>query len=174
MSSKEAGIATADLRSHLCAQIYQQDGPWLMGRLYWHLRNREDAEDVAGETFMQLIQLPCLSNLRESRAMLTTIAKRVMWKLLRKRELENAWLESLAHGAEHHAPSAQAQLEVLQALQQVDRILQDLPVKARAAFLYSQVDGWRHADIAQQLGVSVSTVRSYIAQALRRCYAEAQ
>lgn len=159
-------------RNRLCAQIYRQDRPWLMGRLYQHLRNREDAEDIAGETFVQLIQSPSIAGIREPRAMLGTIAKRLIWKLWRRRELERAWLESQLIHADQHAPSAQEQVEILQALHQMDRILQDLPVNARAAFLYRHVDGLQHADIAQQLGVTERTVRNYLAQALRRCYLE--
>lgn len=38
------------------------------------------------------------------------------------------------------------------------------------AYLLSQIDGLTYADIAAELGVSVSRVRQYMAQALARCY----
>ncbi len=148
----------------LLARIYTEDRPWLLGRLYTRLRNLEDAEDVAGDTFVQLIQTPRL-------ALIITIAKRLVWKLWRRRELEAAWLESLFHQGEQFAPSPQEQLAILQTLQQVDQMLDGLSAKARAAFLYSQLDGLTHKEIAAALGVSVSMVRQYIAQALQRCYA---
>ncbi|MNY46243.1 putative RNA polymerase sigma factor FecI [compost metagenome] len=53
-------------------------------------------------------------------------------------------------------------------------MLDGLSAKARAAFLYSQIDGLTHKEIATALGVSVSMVRQYIAQALQRCYAAAE
>lgn len=158
----------------LLARIYTEDRPWLLGRLYSRLRNLEDAEDVAGETFVQLIQTPRLASVREPRALIITIAKRLVWKLWRRRELEAAWLESLFHHGEQFSPSPQEQLAILQMLQQVDQMLDGLSAKARAAFLYSQLDGLTHKEIAAALGVSVSMVRHYIAQALQRCYALAE
>ncbi len=153
------------------ARIYTEDRPWLLGRLYTRLRNVEDAEDVAGDTFVQLIQTPRLTSVREPRALIITIAKRLVWKLWRRRELEAAWLESLLDKGEQFAPSPQEQLVILQTLEQVDQMLDGLSAKARAAFLYSQLDGLTHKEIAAALGVSVSMVRQYIAQALQRCYA---
>jgi len=153
------------------ARIYTEDRPWLLGRLYTRLRNVEDAEDVAGDTFVQLIQTPRLTSVREPRALIITIAKRLVWKLWRRRELEAAWLESLLDKGEQFAPSPQEQLVILQTLEQVDQMLDGLSAKARAAFLYSQLDGLTHKEIAAALGVSVSMVRQYVAQALQRCYA---
>ncbi|CAB3728982.1 putative RNA polymerase sigma factor FecI [Achromobacter ruhlandii] len=155
----------------LLVRIYAHDRPWLLGRLYSRLRNLEDAEDVAGDTFVQLIQTPRLASVREPRALIITIAKRLVWKLWRRRELEAAWLDSLLQQDEPYAPSPQEQLSILQTLQRVDQMLDGLSAKARAAFLYSQLDGLTHKEIAATLGVSVSMVRQYIAQALRRCYA---
>ena len=155
----------------LLARIYTEDRPWLLGRLYSRLRNLEDAEDVVGDTFVQLIQPPRLAYGREPRALIITIAKRLVWKLWRRRELEAAWLESLFHQGEQFVPSPQEQLATLQTLQHVDQMLDGLSAKARAAFLYSQLDGLPHKEIAAALGVSVSMVRQYIAQALQRCYA---
>lgn len=155
----------------LLTRIYTDDRPWLLGRLYTRLRNVEDAEDVAGDTFEQLIQTPRLASVREPRALIITIAKRLIWKLWRRRELEAAWLESLFDKGEQFAPSPQEQLAILQTLQQVDQMLDGLSAKARAAFLYSQLDGLTHKEIAAALGVSASMVRQYIAQALQRCYA---
>ena len=40
------------------ASIYKDDHPWLERRLRDGLRNREDAQDVASETFTQLLQAP--------------------------------------------------------------------------------------------------------------------
>ncbi|AHV92314.1 RNA polymerase subunit sigma [Bordetella holmesii] len=158
----------------LLVRIHTEDRAWLLGRLYTRLRNIEDAEDIAGDTFVQLIQTPRLASVREPRALIITIAKRLVWKLWRRRELEAAWLESLFAQGEALAPSPQEQLSALQTLQQVDQILDGLSFKARAAFLYSQLDGLTHKEIAASLGVSVSMVRQYIAQALARCYALAE
>ncbi|VFR21633.1 DNA-directed RNA polymerase specialized sigma subunit, sigma24-like [plant metagenome] len=149
--------------------IYRADQPWLELRLRDGLRNREDAQDIASETFTQLLQAPALLQLQEPRAMLLTIARRITWRLWRRRELEQAWLDTLRLQPEPTAPSAESRCQTLQALQTLDTVLDGLSGKARMAFLYSQLDGMTHADIAARIKVSPTMVRKYIAQALRRC-----
>ncbi|VFR47144.1 DNA-directed RNA polymerase specialized sigma subunit, sigma24-like [plant metagenome] len=149
--------------------IYRADQPWLELRLRDGLRNREDAQDIASETFTQLLQAPALLQLQEPRAMLLTIARRITWRLWRRRELEQAWLDTLRLQPEPTAPSAESRCQTLQALQTLDAVLDGLSGKARMAFLYSQLDGMTHADIAARIKVSPTMVRKYIAQALRRC-----
>lgn len=163
-----------DPRQELLERMFVDDRPWLMGRLYTRLRNVEDAEDVAGDTFVQLVEMPRLASVREPRALIITIAKRLVWKLWRRRELEEAWLDSLRAQGEPLAPSPQEQLIILETLQRVDLMLDGLSAKARAAFLYSQLDGLTHKEIAAALGMSASMVRQYIAQALQRCYVAAE
>ena len=65
---------------------------------------------------------------------------------------------------------AEEQLQVLQALREVNLMLGALSANARAAFFYNRLDGLTHAEIASRLGVSVPRVRQYLAQALRQCY----
>ena len=57
----------------------------------------------------------------------------------------------------------------LEALVQIDSLLQRLPAKARQAFLYSQLDGLSYAEIAERIGVSGITVRRYMKQAITLC-----
>ncbi|MBB5608157.1 MULTISPECIES: sigma-70 family RNA polymerase sigma factor [unclassified Janthinobacterium] len=169
-----SSILSLAQRQQVLARIYADDCPWLLGRLYGRLRNLQDAQDITGDTFVQLIEQPRLENVREARALIITIAKRLVWKLWRRRELEQAWLDSLRLQDEAWTPSAEDQALVMETLQAVDQILDGLPGKARAAFLYSQLDGLTHKEIAAQLGVSASMVRQYLAQALQRCYAATQ
>ena len=52
----------------------------------------------------------------------------------------------------------------------IDRLLDGLSSKARAAFLSSQLDGLTYAQIAAELGVSVTRVHQYVVQGLTACY----
>lgn len=71
---------------------------------------------------------------------------------------------------EAEQPSPEEQMLILEDLKAIDRMLGSLSSKARAAFLYSRLDGLSHGEIAERLGVSVSRVRQYLAQAMRQCY----
>lgn len=58
---------------------------------------------------------------------------------------------------------------VLETLHEIDALLDGLPPKARSAFLLSQLEGLKYADIATRLGVSVSMVKKYMLQAMTHC-----
>lgn len=134
--------------------------------LYGH----ERAEDLSQDTFVRLLGRTDLAEVREPRALLTTIARGLLVDHFRRSALERSYLDALQAQPEAYHPSPEEQAVALQALQEVDRLLGDLSVKARQAFLLNRLDGLGHAEIAEHLGVSVSRVRQYLAQGLRQCY----
>ncbi|MFE8646373.1 sigma-70 family RNA polymerase sigma factor [Sphingomonas sp. NCPPB 2930] len=155
---------------HLRAQaLFVDHQPWLLGRLHARLRNRAQAEDVASETFVTVIGQAGLAAIQEPRAFLTTVAKRVLYEVWRRRDLEQAYLDALAQLPEHHAPSAEDRALLLETLDGIARALDGLNDKARRAFLLSQLDGLTYLDIAAQLNVSHGMVRKYMAQGWRAC-----
>ena len=54
-------------------------------------------------------------------------------------------------------------------LLRIDAALERVSARAREAFILSQFEEMGYAEIAQRLGVSVSMVRKYVAQALTAC-----
>jgi RNA polymerase sigma-19 factor, ECF subfamily len=58
---------------------------------------------------------------------------------------------------------------VVEALMEIDALLDGLPPKARLAFLLSQLEGLPYAEIAQRLNVSLSMVKKYMLQAVTHC-----
>lgn len=153
------------------AHLYQQHHSWLRGWLQRRLGHAADAADFAQDTYMRVLESRTpLEDLREPRAFLTTVAKRVMANHLRRRELERAYLDTLALQPEPLAPSPEERAIVLETLCELDRLLDGLPPKVRAAFLYAQLDGMAYAEIAERLQVSLSSVKQYMARAIRHCY----
>ena len=161
-------IASLNLAPH--ASIFRNDYRWLLGRLRLKLGCAFTAEDIASETFVQLVALPDPAALREPRAMLTTIAHRLVYDFWRRRDLERAYLAALAALPEHAAPSEEERAIVVETLCAIDRALAGLSSKARNAFICSQFHDMTHAEIAARLGVSKRTVRDYLAQAMHACY----
>ncbi|MEC5318112.1 sigma-70 family RNA polymerase sigma factor [Brenneria populi subsp. brevivirga] len=160
----------ASKKPDLLSLIFRSDYRWLTERLRRRIAYGCEAEDVASEAFLRLASLPDLASVQEPRAMLTTLAKRVLYENWRKRDLEKAYLTALAHKPEFHHPSPEEQQLLMEALLTIDQALEGLSIKARQAFLYSQLDGLTYAEIARKLGVSSSMVRKYIAKALTNCY----
>ena len=161
-------------RNEYLSLIFRSDYRWLAERLRFRLGCGFQAEDVAFESFAQLAALPNLEAVREPRAMLTTIAQRVMYETWRRRDLERSYLDALANVPEAVHPSVEERAVLVESLLAIDRALDGLPVKARTAFLYSQLDGLTYAEIGERLGVSASMVRQYMAKALTACYVAAE
>lgn len=152
-------------------QFYQQHHGWLRGWLLRRLGHAGDAADFAHDTYLRVIESrQALEDIREPRAFLTTVARRVMVSHLRRREVERAYLDALAHLPENLAPSPEERAIVVETLLEIDRTLDGLPAKVRTAFLWAQLDGLSYAEIAERLGVSQSSVKQYMARAIRQCY----
>lgn len=146
--------------------IFREHYAWLRDKVRRHTGNVHGAEDVASEAFLQLAQHRALDDVREPRALLTTIAKRVLMETWRRRDLEQAYLQTLALAPHPTYPSPEERALIMEALLAVDAVLDSLPPKARRAFLRSQLDAMTYAEIALELGVSVSMVRQYMTRAL--------
>lgn len=159
------------MESHSLTHLYQQHHSWLRGWLQRRLGHAGDAADFAHDTYLRVIESrTVLEDIREPRAFLTIVAKRLMVSHLRRREVERAYLEALAHLPEDLAPSPEDRAIVLETLCEIDRILDGLPSKVRTAFLWAQLDGLPYAEIAERMGVSLSSVKQYMARAIRHCY----
>jgi RNA polymerase sigma-70 factor (ECF subfamily) len=109
--------------------------------------------------------------LNEPRAWLITVAHGLVVDHARRQALERAYLEAVAHLPEAWHPSPEARLMLLQTLAGLDAMLDGLPAKARMAFLLSRLEGLTYPQIAEQLGVCLSSVEKYMASALRHCLA---
>ena len=160
-------LSAAD--SAAAASLFTDHHGWLLGRLRQRLRNTAEAEDVASEAFARVIGYRRLQAMQEPRAYLTTVAKSILLQFWRRRDLERAWIDSLALAPETFAPSPEERALWLEALERIARALDGLSPRAREAFLLSQLDGLTYAEIAERLGVSASMVRKYMAQGLQQC-----
>jgi RNA polymerase sigma-70 factor (ECF subfamily) len=129
----------------------------------------QEAADLAQDTFVRLLK-QCPAELQEPRAFLATVARSVLIDHCRRMSLERAYLQTLMLMPEPVSPSPEERAVVLQALEQIDRMLDGLGARARSAFLLAQLDGLTYKEVAQRLGVSLSSVEKYMAAALTHCY----
>ena len=149
--------------------LYSSHHGWLHQWLWRKLGCRDGAADLAHDTFVRLLSAKPLDALREPRAYLSTIANGLLVNHWRRLTLERAYLEVLAQQEAALAPSPEERALTIEALMQVDAMLHKLSVKAREAFLLSQIEGLTYAVIAEQLQVSERMVKKYMAQAMLQC-----
>jgi RNA polymerase sigma factor (sigma-70 family) len=158
--------------------LYRDHHTWLFGWLRRRLGCSHHAADMAHDTFERLLASrdrlcePRLSSLKEPRAYLTTMAKRLLIDRSRRETLERSYLadlEALAQDLPHY-PSPEQLLVAVQALEQICMALEGVSAKARTAFLLHYLDGQTHASVAQALRVSTKMVQKYLIQVLLHCH----
>jgi RNA polymerase sigma factor (sigma-70 family) len=154
----------------LVGALYRDHRSWLLAWLKRNVACPHRAEDLSQDTFTRLLGRDQLTEPREPRAFLVQVAKGLLFDYFRRAALEQAYLTELMLIPEAEQPSLEEQQLILDDLKAIDRLLGKLSSKARAAFLYSRLDGMAHAEIADKLGVSVPRVRQYLAQGMRQCY----
>lgn len=157
-------------RQREITMLYSDHHGWLRGWLRRRLGDAHQAADLAHDTFVRLLVRDQPVAAREPRAFLTSVAQRVLANHWRRQELERAYLEALAAQPETLAVSPEERAIVLETLLDVDRMLGGLAPIVKRAFLMSQLDEMRHADIADALGISVTTVKRYLVKAATQCY----
>lgn len=151
-------------------ELYQSHHNWLHSLLTRRLGNREDAADLAQDAFLRLWNRPkALGNNQQTRAYLSVIARGLCVDLWRRRQVEQAWLDTLANHPEAEAPSAEHQVAILEALNEIDQMLMRLPEAVARAFVLSMLYGKTGKEIAHELQVSERTVRNYLSNAMLEC-----
>ena len=152
--------------------LYLDNHHWLWLWLCKKTGCVHQAEDVAQNTFLRLFSLQGLSNIKEPRAFLIKTASRLIIDEARRKKVERRYLETYYyyHGEEACAPSAEEMVLITETLTAIIEMLEGLPEKCLRAFLMSRLDGMKYADIAEELGVSKSMVKQYIAKAMLYCY----
>lgn len=166
-------MATAKIALHQqhIETLYVNHHSWLQGWLRRRLGDASDAADIAQDTFLRVLTRRELPTLDAPRTYLSTIAHGLIIDHWRRRELEQAWLATLAILPEPDIPSPESRAIFLETLIAIDRLLDALKPQVRTAFLLAQLDGLTCPEIARHMGKSLATVERYIAKALRACYA---
>ncbi len=150
--------------------LYGDHHGWLLGWLRRKLGNAFDAADLAQDTFVRVLSKRETVDIHEPRAYLATIAGGLVANHWRRQALERAYLDALAALPQASAPSMEERLLILEALEEIARLLEGLPATVREAFLLSQLDGLTYPQIAERLGVTVNVVQKAMTRAMAHCY----
>lgn len=150
--------------------LYTDHHSWLQGWLRRRLGNAADAADLAQDVFINLLVKPqVFESAGNVRAYLSTVGNGLCVSLWRRRQIEQAWLDELAMRPENTAPSEEHKAIIIEALCEIDAMLNKLSEKAASAFVMAMVYEMPDKQIAEKLGVSDRMVRKYVAQAMFQC-----
>lgn len=157
---------------HAILALYSDHHRWLLSWLRRKLGCAHNAADLAQDTFVRIIGArDSVATIREPRAFLSTTARRLIIDQARRKQIENAYLQELMLTVDVlEGFQSPEQLHItLQALEHIAFVLEGLQEKPRQAFVLYYLDGLNQCQIAQALGLSDRTVRSYLVQALLHC-----
>ncbi len=149
--------------------LYEREGRWLLGVAMRIVRERERAEDVLQEAFLQIWQhastyQPALGS---ARGWIYTVVRHRALNEVRRPErvqtldpIELAVLSDERQSADSDAHERELDGEAL------ERCLQGLDEPRRACVLHAFVDGYTHEQIAERLCTPLGTVKSWIRRSL--------
>jgi RNA polymerase sigma-70 factor (ECF subfamily) len=132
------------------------------------LGNTSEAQDVAHDAYLRVYPHMQQQTPDKPEALLYTTARRLAINRLKRRSItpiarEEANLESAASAT----PGVQQQVMAQQELEMLQRAVAELPAGCRAVLLLRKVELLSHREIAERLGIAVSTVEKQHARALR-------
>ena len=121
----------------------------------------EDAEDAAQEAFMV-----ALERLEECRiperfaGWLMTIVRNRSRNLVRREVLRGT--DQVPAGAPAREPTPERATEQVEMEERLSKALRELPEVQREIVLLHDLEGWKHREISERLGIPAGTVRSHL------------
>ncbi|WP_256125216.1 sigma-70 family RNA polymerase sigma factor [Photorhabdus luminescens] len=155
--------------NHYAQQFYFEHHGWLYNWLRHKVPCPCHAEDLTQDTFLNVLSSPNLSNIRQPRPFLATVARCLVANYYRRRKTEENYLEYINSTPEMTMPSTESRIATFEQLEKLDITLDKLPVQVKRAFLLAQLQGLRYSEIADQLQVSSSSIKQYLQRAHNKC-----
>jgi RNA polymerase sigma-70 factor (ECF subfamily) len=142
------------------------------GKLYAfglkYRKSTSEAEELVQSVFMKLWENHEHLKLGSSfKSYLFTIAYNDMCKLFRKWNYQQKFISDTLYESSQTSPDFEEAIDYQSVLEQVERIVDKLPVKQRTIFMKSRWEGKSSKEIAAEVGLSPGTVDNYISEALK-------
>lgn len=144
-------------------QLYKQYSQAMYNIALRFLNNKMDAEDILQESFVTAFsRLDELHNIDAFGSWLKRIVINNCISLQRKRKTPFEEIDEYRHGQVDDSEEGLLQLDP--AL--VHQAIKELPAKGRAVLVLRALEGYSHKEIAEELGVTVSTSKTQYSRAL--------
>lgn len=135
--------------------------------------DQQDIEDVAQETYLRAYVAEQQKEIEQPKAYLFRIAKNLaLTHLTKKSKKITDYLEECGEFMViEYGASADSEAEALETLGLYCEAVASLPEKCRQVFLFRKVHGLAHKEIAERMGLSVSSVEKYLLRGILECKA---
>ncbi|RMT98502.1 hypothetical protein ALP39_03331 [Pseudomonas marginalis pv. marginalis] len=138
----------------------------LIGTWTRRLRNRQQAEDLAHDTFVRVLESTS-TEVAQPRAYLHQTARNIAVDAYRREDRRDAMaLENLDQRSPHSGDPEHV-MHAIQLAQSIERALAELPLNCRKIFIWQKIEGLTQQEIAERLGLSKNMVEKYMIRTLR-------
>jgi len=156
-------------RRDLVARLFREHNEALLRFLAARLHSHQEAKEVAQEAYVKLLNLDRHQAISYQRAFLFKIAANLAVDRIRGRERnvrarETGLFDELR---EAHTPEHEAAVE--QEVEQLEKLIGELPAKCRQAFLLYKIQGLEFSEVAARMALSERMVRDYVVRAILFC-----
>lgn len=140
--------------------LYERFAPKMLGVLRRYVNRREDAEDILLEAFFKV--LTNIQNFQYNGSFEGWIRRIVVNEalmFLRKNRLLTVEVDERFHNLPEDTPLS---IETHLAVQDIINLLNELPMGYRTIFNLFVIEGFKHIEIAEMLGISINTSKSQL------------
>ncbi len=138
----------------------------LIGTWTRRLRNRQQAQDLAHDTFVRVLESNP-DSVEQPRAYLHQTARNIAVDGFRREELLDAKELATVPPSSSETGDPEQYMRAIQLAESVERALQELPLNCRKVFVWQKIEGLTQAEIAERLGLSRNMVEKYMIRTLR-------
>ena len=159
-------------KKSLVATLAAQYGRRLRRFLSVRLRNVHDVPDLAQEVFLRLLRVQEQESIRNPEAYLFTVAGHVLQQHTLRQATQSSFVDitdALSELATPEGEDPTTRTDNAQRVEQLERILSELPPRVGAALVLHRVEGFTVQEVADQLGVARETAKKYLARAAEHC-----
>ena len=137
----------------------------LIGTWTRRLKNRQQAEDLAHDTFVRVLESDSAA-VEQPRAYLHQTARNIAVDAYRREDRRAAMEQDAIHGS---PPTGDPEhfMHAIQLADSIERALSELPINCRKVFVWQKIEGLTQAEIAERLGLSKNMVEKYMIRTLR-------
>ncbi|RIJ45405.1 RNA polymerase sigma-70 factor [Maribellus luteus] len=148
-------------------QIFLKYGDRLFGFTLKYLKSKEETEGLVQDVFLKIWENR--KNLKKESSLksyLFTIAYHEICQVFRKKQIHEKFLKE-SSVTNNWTVNMEEQLEYKATLEQIDKLIAQLPEKQRIIFIKSRKEGKSTKEISVEMGLAPGTIDNQISAALK-------